>query len=195
MKRNITLDQMFKICSKPKSRKEPHVGYCHILEKSVHVIDYVLKKNSKVVLNRFDLSFPQNGFFTNDNTLFVKYIETLTKYYDRHNLEQKYFWIKSTSQSDRRQIYHLFLLCKDHNTTISNNIFEMASKLWMKLLNTEITGLVNYSLSDNGIMIDRNSSDYMDAIEKCIFIVSYFAKIRCKGFCQSGIRDFGSSRV
>lgn len=191
----MTLKEIFTIHDIHKSPKKNRVNYCHILKKSISILDYMTNKHDKVIIYRLDLSFPSNEFFINENINFDKYVDSITRLCDRHNFSPKYLWIRAYSQTNSKYNYHLFLLFDGHNIMNSEIIIEKSNKLWMKLLKTNITGLIKYSLGDNGIMIDQNSPDYMETIEKCIFNVSYFAKHRTKEIIPSKIRDFGSSRV
>lgn len=195
MKRNITLDQMFKICSKPKSRKEPHEKYFKILKIICRVIDFMANKNSQFEFIHFVLPLSNNEIYTIGNNSIIKFTESLTRYSENNNICIKYLWNRETSLSGNSHQYRVFLLCEVQNEMSSSIILNKANELWMKLLKTNIPGQIKFSLTDNRIMVDRNLPEYMDTIEKCIFTVSHFAKDRSNGFCPSGVRNFGSSRV
>lgn len=179
----------------PKKRKEPHEMYFDSLEKISRVIDCMLKKHSKVKFNQFVLLFPNNWNFIPHNDLFVKFINSLNRFCERNNLGFKYIWFRETAYSGNSHQYRVFFLCDGQDEMNNSIIIKKSCHLWKNILNTDSFSFVNFSLTDNGIMIDRNSSDSIASIEKCINSVSYCAKAMRNGFCPSGIRDFGSSRV
>lgn len=191
----MDLKDLFNNLDTHKSFNVNHNNYCHKLNKSTEILDYMTKKFDKVLVTQIDPSFPPNELFIKEHIFFVKFVNSLIRYLDGLNLNPKYFWTRSYSHSNFKYNYQLFILCNGHNIMNSRVIIEKSNKLWMKLLKTNITGLINYSFGDNGIMIDRNSPYYVETVEKCITNVSYFAKHRSNEIFPSKIRDFGSSRV
>jgi hypothetical protein len=195
MKRDNTLAKIFNFQPIRKARKEPHKLYFRILEKSSRIIGCMLEKYDKLEFNHFDVSFQNYGISTKNNDLFIKFINSLTLYFERHSLDIKYVWIRVNSHSGNGHQYIVFLLSNAQNGINSSKILNKTSELWMKILKTESSGIVNFSLTNNGIILDRNTVDYMNTIEKCIFIVSSHAKVVNNRFCPSGIRQCGFSRL
>lgn len=191
----MILKKLLTIHDSHKSPKEFNDSYFHIFKKCFSIIDSVTKINDKIFVNILDISFPSNEFFINENLIFNKLVDSLCSYSERQNLSLKYFWIRAYSQSNSIDNYHLFLFCNGHKISNTREIIDYSNKLWIKLLKTNIENLISSSLGENGIILDRNSPDFIEKIEQCIFRVSYFAKRRSKNILPSKIREFGSSRV
>jgi len=139
--------------------------------------------------SHFVLSFSSYGIYAVGNDSIKKLTESLTRYSDNNNICLKYVWIRENSLSGDSHNYRVFLLYSGQNESNSSIIFNKVNVLWKSI------GIVNYSLSDNVIMIDKKIPDYIDKIEKIILIISHYAKAVNNGFCSSVTREFGSSRL
>lgn len=189
--RKITNDNTHLKYSIYKSHKNDQGSYQEILQSMNNLLNTMITKHNKVLFVRFDLTFPENGIYYYDNALLSRFIEALKVHFKRRSLDPHYLWVREQASSDHHH-YHFIFLLNGNKTQSPYGIFNKATDLWGKCLNTDASGLVHYGTY---LMIRRNSLEFNQTLQECIKHASYLAKAYSKGNAPPGVREMGMSNI
>lgn len=174
-----------------------------ILDKVQAILRTMTSSHNKVFFMRFDVRFPQQGGYPQDNRLFEGFIASFVKNLKRHGLSPMYLWVREQSSNAYQHHYHCCLWLNGSLTQSTYSHLLKAEELWAKALCLPkgTKGLIDYcdhswdgQCQPNGIMIRRGSSDFESKFNQCFEWSSYLAKTVTKGNCPPGVRQFGCSK-
>ena len=189
--RTITKNNIHNQYSIYNSHKMDKGSYQEILQSIDDLLTTMTNRHNKVLFIRFDLTYPQNNSYPNDNALLSRFIETLQLHCKRRQLDPHYLWVREQASSDHHHYHFIFLL---NGNKIQNpyGFFNKATDLWGKCLNVDTSGLVHYGTN---LMIRRNSPEFNLTLQGCFTGASYLAKAYSKGNAPPGVREMGMSNI
>jgi hypothetical protein len=162
---------------------------------------YMLKRFSRVLWIRLDVTFPAICFYPDENDLFTGMMANLIKNLKRQGLSPCYVWCREQGQSHNPH-YHLFLMLDGSKIRSPYIVFEKTRELWASALNIHNeAGLIdecrrkNDEGLGNAIMLDRNDPNYQQLVDYAFYRASYLAKEKTKGNSPYKVREFGSSQI
>jgi len=189
--RTIIKDNKALSYSNYTSHKKDQGNYQEILQSINKLLTTMTNKHNKVLFVRFDITYPQEGLYPNDNKLLSRFIEALKVHCKRKNLDPHYLWVREQASSDHPH-YHVILLLNGNKTQNPRGIFNKASELWGNCLDVDASGLVHYGTY---LMIKRNTPEFNQTFQDCFSHASYLAKAYSKGSAPQGVREMGMSNI
>ncbi len=169
-----------------------------ILNEIKERVNRALSKHAKVMLVRYDLTFPEDIIYSNHSTYLSSFLNKL-----RHNLTRRRydpidFWVREQNTSLNPH-YHCFLLLDGHKVQNPYAIFPTLTSLWASTIGDERKGLVDFCNQQvpgyenlNGCRLTRADEQLY---EDCINWLSYLAKGYTKGNAPPHTREYGGSRL
>lgn len=181
--------------------------YNQIMNKYEKSLEYMLNKHSKVMQIRFDMHYPNDNSIKPDKKHIYQFNTNLSRYFNRqkingsHKIDLKKVWVEEKRNSQNPH-YHYVALINGNAKRSMYSILSKAEDIWKRIINHELTGLINYcdktydgSKQDNGIIMDRNKQNYQNNIDKCKKQALYLAKKDSKDKKPRGAWMVGSSRI
>lgn len=172
-----------------------------IFNRITELLDYYLSIHSRVIVVRFDLTFPEHYTQVSHNRLISKFIQKLIQKYQRQKNNPCYIWVREQNMSDHPH-YHCALLLNGHKIQSFYHVFLNAQNLWSSTLGIDASGQIDhcnrykyYGNFSNGIMIDKHTDDAQAKYEAVIRQLSYLAKARDKRDYGDPWRNFGMSEL
>ena len=157
-------------------------------------------KHCKVLFIRFDVHFPQELSYPDDNRLFRNFMAALIRYCHRKRQDPAYLWVREQVRSEN-QHYHCVLLLDGNRTQKCYPVLQKAQSLWSSALEGHGNGLVHFcdskpdgSKQQNGLMIRKDKYAAEGIEETCFRWGSYLAKINTKDTTLYNTRSVGNSR-
>lgn len=165
------------------------------------LFSYYTEKHGKVLVVRFDISYPVHHEVTSIQTDISRCIQKIAQKYKRQGYDPAYMWVRE-QQNSIHPHYHCVLLLNGNRVRSYNHVFQTAESLWGSTIGADASGLVHHCTvskhgtpHENGIMLRRCDSDYAERCQQVQQQVSYLAKSGGKGEPHDGMRDFGMSRI
>ena len=211
MQPNITYSDTFRHLPIQADRQRELGCRREILKRLYDIFQHTIKKHNKVLFIRFDVTFPDDRTYPEDNTLFEGFLANLIKNLKRKtvkrgSLDPYYLWVREAEyENTPNHHYHCILLLDANKTHKIHNHLAKAEELWNRALGlpyTDRSGLIDYCVKDrygnpqeNGIMLLREDSDFQYQLIRCYHWASYLAKVNTKGNVASSVREMGSSQL
>ena len=101
-----------------ETRKNNQGFYVEILQALESLLNYMTQKHRRVYFTRFDLTYPANSAYPNDNVLFSAFLDSLIHYYKYKKCDPKYLWVREQSTTGQSN-YHLILVLDYENIYIA----------------------------------------------------------------------------
>ena len=183
---------------------DEHLGYgCNvdILARADALLQHMENRHCKVLFVRFDVRFPQDGQYKQNNTLFTNFMATFIKYCQRKKFDPAYLWVRE-QDSAHNQHYHCVLLLNGNKVQHYLPLLQRADTLWQQQLGVHQKGLVHYCNSttggdyqQNGLMLRQDKHAQQGVGDICFNWASYLAKMNTKEEDYKGARKVGNSRI
>ena len=177
------------------SNYKPHKNekgyYQEVIKATKNLFSTMANKHNKVLPIRLDLTYPQYSDYPNDKVLLSRFIESLILHCKRKGLDPHYLWVREQASSKNHH-YHVILLLNGNKIQNPHGVYNKATELWGKGLNTDAAGLVHYGTH---IMIRRNAPDFEQTYHDALSLASYLAKAYSKGNAPKGAREMGMSNL
>lgn len=182
--------------------------YNDILESIYARINHMVATNSKVLMTRVDVKFPQELQATPDNQCFQDFLESyirqlknqakLKDYSKRKYFHSQYLWTREVDSSHNHH-YHLLLLINSNSIRHFRGVQQMTA-YWANSLNKfygytgNAQGCIWYCKNGLGetITIDRNNPAL---IALAFQLGSYLAKKSTKNLNLNNINSWSCSRI
>lgn len=182
--------------------------YTDILEATYSHIHHAVATNSKVLMTRVDVKFPQELQTTPDNQAFQDFLETYTRqlknqaklkdYSKRKYFHPQYLWTREIKSSLNHH-YHLMLLINANAIQHFRGVQQMTA-YWARSLNKfygytgDAQGCIYYCKHGLGetITIDRNNPA---SIAVAFQLAGYLAKVNTKDLNLNNINSWSCSRI
>jgi hypothetical protein len=178
-----------------------HQGYyVEILQALECLLNYMTQKHSRVYFTRFDLTYPANSAYPNDNVLFSGFLDALIHYYKYKDCDPKYLWVREQSTTGQAH-YHLILVLDPKNIYKAWGILTKVTQLWQGCLGIENgKGLVQLCPPEKfvlyeGVRISRDAKNIQEVLRYCFEWGSYLAKRYSKGESPAYVNQFGCSQI
>jgi hypothetical protein len=150
---------------------------------------------------RYDLHFPKDCKYANDNQCLTKFINSFTSYLRYKGIDSHYLWVRESAAVNHH--YHLAFLLDGRLTRRIEGHLREVEKLWalaLGLYGWQGHGLVYYCQDgdasykvSNGEMLKRGCKDRLN---ECFYWLSYLAKTNTKGEgTPLWIKEFGCSQL
>ncbi|UQZ88010.1 hypothetical protein C4J81_01765 [Deltaproteobacteria bacterium Smac51] len=172
-----------------------------ILDRLCRLMTFYTQKHNKTLFIRFDLRFPEHFTVPEDNTILSKFLDSFKTKLTRMGLSPSYLWVREQSR-EKHQHYHLVLLLNGSLVQNFYHILQLAEYYWGLALGCDASGLVDFCLysrnglpQSNGLMLRRNTLDFVPAFQTCFHWASYLAKENTKGYGPQWTKEYGSSRI
>lgn len=216
MNQNITYESKYTSLPILKIPGGLHVDY---LDRSYAVIEYVIRRYTKVLALRVDLRLPEdyNQFDTNVITRFFSSLKAKLKAdYEKkksrnptyvHTTELYYVWAREVGNSGKPHYHVCIFLNGQAYSTLGkyedkcNNLFSKVRAAWVSALGTHYSdNPATYDLNlarfpeNCRYFLERNKPGFDTKLRALNKRISYLAKVDSKPR-GDGINSFGSSRV
>lgn len=161
-----------------------------------------LENHSKVLVNRFDIRFPETNSCNIRKTM-SRIMEdtkrTLNSKYRKspNKIDFKYVCKYEKDKDACKEHAHLVTMVNGNACQNGYAIHSVLKDQVKKHFKTDNEGLVHFSGSNGkyGMMINRNSPDFQKQIEDVVYKTSYLAKIRTSEHKPKGSKFSTSSRL
>ena len=206
---NITTESQYQGLQLLNQQNYSTPGYfTEILDAISARINHMVMTNSKVLMTRVDVKFPQEIQATPDNLAFQDFIETYTRQlknqaklkdcFKRKYFYPQYLWSREVNLSHNHH-YHLMLLINANAIQHFRGIQQMTA-YWAKSLKKfhyypgDAQGCIYYCKNGLGetITIDRNNPA---SIAVAFQLGSYLAKVSTKDQKLNNINSWSCSRI
>ena len=179
-----------------------HQGhYAEILQPLESLLNYMTQKHRRVYFTRFDLTYPANSAYPNDNVLFSRFLDTLTHYYKYKQCDPRYLWVREKSTTGQVH-YHLILVLNPENIYKAWGVLTKLTQLWQGCVDIgNAEGLVQLCPPDKtydlygGVRIIRDCENFQEVFDYCFEWGSYLAKKYSKSGLPPYVNGFGCSRL
>ena len=182
-----------------------------ILQKIDQLMTDMSNRHSKVFFMRYDVRFPQDYDYPNDNELFSQFQESFIKNRKREGYDPAYIAVRECCR-EKHQHYHVALMMNGHKTQNIHDHIQTAERLWEKTLNlppkcdntgrTTSYGLIDDCMrnrqgqpQENGVMLRKDDPEYERKYDQCFRRCSYLAKVNQKDASPKHQREVFSSRI
>jgi len=158
-------------------------AYAEILNSMFEQFDTALNIHKRILLHRFDLHPTYN---TLTNALLSKFIDRLKKWIGRNYGIRNigYIWVREQERA-KKQHYHLALFLDGNRIRHPKKLNAQIKEMWTPY--GHMPTIINpYYFVDK-----NNQGKRLDALYR----VSYFAKVRGKGYRDSQTKDYSTSRL
>ena len=206
---NITTDSQYRGLPLLNQQNYSTPGYYTDILDAIHArIDHMTATNSKVLMVRLDIKFPQEIQATPDNQCFQDFMESYIRYLNnqaklKDSSRRKYFypqyvWTREIKNSHNHH-YHLLLLL-NANAIQNFKGIQQITAYWARALNKfygylgNAQGCIYYCKNGLGetITIDRNNPA---SIAVAFQLGSYLAKVNTKDQSLNNINSWSCSRI
>jgi plasmid rolling circle replication initiator protein Rep len=179
--------------------------YGDILNSIYDIFDFMTSKYSKVLLIRFDLSYPET-FNIHDHNKHITHLFKMIMDNSRNKgIGLQYLWVREQSKS-KHQHYHCMVLVNGHKTQKYYPFLKLVEDKWAYVLGVqEKDGLVHFC-NNNGLMIRKpyknsvgsericQQENYEKDLHDAFYWCSYLAKVNQKtNKLPPYVRRFNSS--
>ena len=157
--------------------------YFEIIERMIKQLDIVIQIHSRVLVHQFILPI---NYYTPNNKLISNLMKNLRQRIDRIYGIKKigYAWVREQEKS-KKQHYHVALFLDGNKIQHPKKLNDIIEKMWAPHGSfTKIRNPYYYI----------NKDDNATRLE-AIWRISYYAKIRGKGYRDSQAKDYQTSRV
>lgn len=182
------------------NNNEKYGCYNEVLKLIEKTLENALSKHSRVLIVRFDLSFPKWMKETSSNKYISMFMQYLQRRLDTDEIDPKYIWVREQSK-EKHQHYHVAMFVNGNRMRSPYRIHTYAKEIWGKVLNIDDgSGYVNecrrYRDGRRGTAhyyICKDKKDWRNTYESCFKRLSYLAKTNTKGYTPSRVRSIGAS--
>jgi len=186
MKRVINTPSIVLAGQELEINASPKYGcYVEILERMKQQIDAMLSYHSRVIMVRVDLHIED---YQPDNTVVSSFLRTLRKrLLSKYGLKRLGFvWVREKERA-KSQHYHLALFIDACKVQRPHNIISKVETLWQSRSHPK-----PFTPKNCYYIIKR---DEPETLIKPFQRLSYFAKVRGKGYKNKTANDFSTSRI
>ena len=180
--------------------------YVEILQALEALFEGMISRHGRVFFAMYVLRYPAGSAsrFPDDNTLLLRFLDSLMHHCRRKNYDPKYLWARELSPKTGQVHYHLALLLDFDRAHSAQGILSVATELWRRCLGIEDgKGLIEvcktkkneYGYHGDGIKIRRNDPNFQEVYDKCYKLASYLAKRYSKDRLPAYANAFGCSRI
>lgn len=200
MKESITYDGIFDFHPINTGRNHNYGCYTKILQKIDYILKSMLIAHSKIMITRFDIRFPYMTNIKNYSELVSEFDYNLKRKLNRevinggHKVDAKTVYVEEQNTGEHPH-FHFAVIVNANAKHKHYHILQIANELWMNMVNFHESGLVDFCKNyENGIIIDRNSNNFIETYDKVFYQVSYLAKINSKENRNKGLWMVRGSR-
>ncbi len=188
MNKSITFDEKYNGLSINTNKEKGQGVYTDIVDRHHAHLSDMTDKHSKVLQTRFDLHYPADGSVTPNRTQLQDFTYNLTRKLSRekvtggHKVDPRLITVTEQASNNSHPHIHGVILVNGNAKQNSMGILKQIEKTWGIAIQSSQSGLVHYCdhQGDNGLMVNRNSTDFEQQINACSHQASYLAKTRDK---------------
>lgn len=168
----------------------------NIADAMEELVEDYFSKHSKVLVVRFDITYPVAHGDVKDNGDIQKCMSNTMKGFKRKGYDPAYGWVMEKKASVHPH-YHGLALLDGQKTRSADMVFDKVEKNWQSVIGSDSKGLIDHCMENNGIRHENglviNTRDGIpDYVHRQI---NYIAKPEDKANPKDGLRDFGRSRL
>lgn len=203
MKDNLTYEKEYRDYKINNGNRHDFGCYIKTLDQSIDQLEYCIGKHSKCLNVRLDIRNPVG-------TKRIIQRENMTRILEngKRNIERRYkdkpnkpdfkvVWTTENESNEKNPHYHLQINVNGNAVQNGYAIKEEVEKAVNTYFGNEYPGLVEFCKSNGkyGIMIDKNTDEFQENLEKAVYINSYLAKTRSKEVRPKGARISSASKL
>lgn len=196
----VTYDSTFHNHPINTNKEKNHGCYEEILEDIESSINMYSERHSKVLCIRLDVKYPKSDT-SHDKKKIYNFTYNLKRSLNRekiqggHKVDPCILYVDE-KHNECHEHYHYFIMVNGNAHQHTTKIHGKANRLWSKMINSNETGLIDFcdKKGKNGIVIDRNSTEYDKQYDEAFYQASYLAKVRGKENIDKGSWRIKKSR-
>ena len=109
------------------------------------ILEYMIKRHSRVLPVRVDLRFPQGYHHDGKNTELQRFHRWIEQHYRDRNIECRHHSVREQNSSVNPH-YHVMLLLDGNRVRSPVDVYETCNRIWKLIVNSDQDGLVHYCL-------------------------------------------------
>lgn len=192
---------MFDSCQVSTKLKSQYHYVDNMFERLIKLLDFYANKHGKVLVVRFDITYPLLYPKVMSNEHIRLCMAKLVQKYKRHGFDPYYMWTREQKVSLHPH-YHCVLLLNGNLVRSFSHVFENARMLWSSTIGDNTPGLIDHCIDnpwmpgyENGIMLVRAKADAQITYDAVVTQLSYLAKMADKRDYGDPWRNFGMSEL
>lgn len=200
MNNNITNEKQYRGYGINNGHKKDFTCYTKTLDQIVDIVEYLTTHHSKSLFVRLDVRNSMECLRNLSRKDITRSIENVKRSIDRrykgpNRPDIKVVW--TTENEDTNPHFHMFFGVNGNAIQNGYRLLHEVNEEIKKRTGSENDGLVEFCKSNGkmGIMVNRNSENLHEEIEKAVYAASYLAKTRSKEDRQKGARVSSASRL